>query len=193
MPQPLPFSHRFACRHACDALRSGGLIAYPTEGVFGLGCDPFNPAGIEKIFQIKQRRGQKQFILIAASLDDLRPLLGEIERYPAYAQMCASWPGPHTWICPAADNLPPWLSAEDRTLAVRVTAHPTAAALCRAWGAPLVSTSANRSGRPPIRSAVRLMHTLGSSIDYRLPGTLGQLGRPTSIRILQSGKLIRGD
>lgn len=191
MRRTIPFSCQYASRRACHILASGGVIAYPTEAVFGLGCDPFNAEAVERIYRIKQRRGNKQFILIAAELADLRPLLGDIETLPAYAQMIASWPGPHTWICPAAEGVPRWLCGKERTLAVRVTAHAGAAALCRAWGGPLISTSANRSGHPPMRSALRLMHSLGSSIDGYVPGPLGGLTRPTTIRILRTGQVIR--
>lgn len=191
MRRSAPFSCQYASRRACRILASGGIIAYPTEAVFGLGCDPFNAEAVDRIYRIKQRRGNKQFILIAAELADLRPLLGDIEAFPAYAQMCASWPGPHTWICPAAEDLPHWLCGKERTLAVRVTAHAVAAALCRAWGGPLISTSANRSGHPPLRSALRLMHTMGSSIDLRMLGPLGGLAQPTTIRILRTGQVIR--
>lgn len=176
---------------ACRILTNGGVIAYPTEAVYGLGCDPFNPTAIDRIFQIKGRHSTKQFILIAASFAQIRPLLGKLDAFSSYREMIASWPGPHTWICPAAANLPNWLWGSDRTLAVRVTAHPVAAELCKAWGGPLVSTSANRSGQSPLRSSQSVKEQLHDEIDYLVPGDLGGLAQPTSIRLLSSGETIR--
>jgi L-threonylcarbamoyladenylate synthase len=171
-------------------LRKGGVIAYPTEAVFGLGCDPNNKTAVQRILNVKQRSPAKGFILIAATLTQLKPFVEPLDVL-SRKRVVATWPGPVTWLLPAR-NAPVWLRGCHDTLAVRVTAHPPAAALCQAWGGPLVSTSANLSGRPPARSALQVHRRLGSLVDCIVPGTTGGAIQPTEIRDLQSGRVVRG-
>ena len=171
-------------------LRRGGIIAYPTEAVFGLGCDPGNATAVKRILHIKQRSPAKGFILIAATLTHLEPFIEPLDML-SRTRVAATWPGPVTWLLPAR-NAPAWLRGCHDTLAVRVTAHPLAATLCHAWGGPLVSTSANLSGRPPARSALQVHRRLGNLVDYIVPGATGGATQPTEIRDLQSGRVVRG-
>ena len=134
-------------RRAVDVLRRGGVIAYPTEGVWGLGCDPNNTDALQRLLALKQRDPDKGLILIAADIEQLDPLLDQLTP-DQRARLAASWPAPLTWVVPVGPQLPVLVSGGRATLALRVSAHPTVAALCRAWGGPLVSTSANPSGRP---------------------------------------------
>ena len=135
-------------------LRRGGVLAYPTEAVYGLGCDPHDQAAFARIFALKQRPATQGVLLIAADF-------AQVERYidfaqvPAMvlAQVRASWPGPHTWIFPRSAAVPGWVAGAHAGIALRVTAHGPAAELCRAFGGALVSTSANPHGQPPARSA----------------------------------------
>src|SRR5512134_2349746 len=143
----------FHLRHAVRSVRAGGVIAYPTEAVFGLGCDPANQAALKRLLAIKRRPIHKGVILIAACLEQFLSYLLPLDA-EALAKVSSTWPGPVTWLIPARPNVPKWLRGQHSTLAVRVTAHPLAAALCRLWGRPLVSTSANLSGRPPARTAL---------------------------------------
>ncbi len=177
-------------REAAYRVRRGGVIAYPTEAVFGLGCRPDDGAAVERIFRIKGRAAAKGLILIAASLQQLLPY---IQGLPAEreAEILASWPGPVTWIVPALPDTPAWLTGGRDTLAVRVTAHPTAAALCRACGSALVSTSANRSGQAPARSLLQVRLQLGQLPDYVVPGSVGKQARPSRILDARSGRVIR--
>ena len=94
-------------------------------------------------------------------------------------------------LLPARPEVPRWLRGEHDTLAVRVTAHPLAAALCDAFGGPIVSTSANLAGHEPARSALRVQCELGSGVDYILHGPLGELAQPTEIRDAKTGRVIR--
>lgn len=175
-----------------ELLRRGGLVAYPTEAVWGLGCDPFDGAALERLLALKQRPLAKGLILIAASLDQLQPLLA-LETLPPErrAAVLASWPGPYTWALPCSARVPEALRGAHATLAARVTAHPVAAALCRAFGAPLVSTSANPSGAAPPRRRDELDPAWAEGLDGILAGETGGLERPTPIRDARSGEVLR--
>lgn len=167
----------------------GGVITYPTEAVFGLGCDPLNAQAVARILAIKQRDAGKGLILIAADITQLEPfmLLDDAMR----AALLKTWPGPVTWVVPAAAGVPEYLSGGRDTLAVRVTAHPVARALCETTGLALVSTSANLSGHSPLRSPPTVRHLLGKKVDYVVPGTVGGLKNPTEIRDARTGRVLR--
>lgn len=178
-------------RAAARVVKSGGLIAYPTEAVYGLGCDPRNEKAVRRLLTLKRRPVRKGLILIAASFEQLEPFLHPLTLSDR-ARLAATWPGPYTWLIPTRPDTPRWLRGRHETLAVRVTAHPLAAALCQACEHPLVSTSANLSGRPPARTALAVRRQLGTAIDYLLPGPTGGAAQPTEIRDLRTGRRIRG-
>ncbi|NKB47221.1 MAG: threonylcarbamoyl-AMP synthase [Legionellales bacterium] len=161
-------------------LQKGGLIAYPTEAVYGLGCDPFNETAVMKILTLKQRRLQQGLILIASDWQWIAPL---IQPLPANIERTvrASWPGPMTWLIPASPAAPPWIIGEHTSIAVRITQHPLARRICEQWQNPLVSTSANTSGQPPLTTAAQVIQCFGSAIDYVIEGEVGELTQPTSI------------
>ncbi len=171
-------------------LGAGGVIAYPTEAVYGLGCDPLNGHAVHRLLALKRRPVKKGLILIAAHADQLTPY---VESLPAAqrAAIEASWPGPVTWLLPAREGCPAWLRGEHETIAVRVTDHPLVAALCHAYGGALVSTSANRAGQPPARSALGVRRIFRFGVDFILHGETGALARPTEIRDACSGRVIR--
>lgn len=177
-------------RRAVSVIRAGGVVAYPTEAVWGLGCDPMDEPAVGRLLAIKGRSPAKGLILIAADFRQLAPLLANPDA-EVLAPALASWPGPVTWLLPAHPRLPRWITGEHVELAARVTDHPLAAALCRVYGSPLVSTSANPSGRAPARTALAVRKSLGRSVDYLLPGRVGGAGRPTEIRHLISGRVVR--
>jgi L-threonylcarbamoyladenylate synthase len=132
---------------AVCVLRHGGVIAYPTEAVWGVGCDPFSEATVLRLLAIKQRPVDKGVILAAGALEQFEGLLDwsllPTDRSEA---VYATWPGPHTWIVPATGRVPHWITGAHDGVAVRVSAHPTVVALCAAFGGPIVSTSANIGG-----------------------------------------------
>ena len=178
---------------AIAALRSGGIIAYPTEAVWGLGCDPFDESAVLRLLSIKQRPVDKGLILIAAGTDQLDGLLD----WSALPDACrkavlASWPGPHTWIVPATARVPRWITGSHAGVAVRVSAHPTVVELCRGFGRPLVSTSANLSGQPPARRSEQLDPALLTQLDAVVAGETGNLQSPTTIRDARTGDVLRG-
>ena len=179
-----------AVLHAASILRSGGIVSYPTEAVYGLGCDPLNKQTVQRVLEIKQRDPHKGLILIAASFEQLAPYLAELDDNTR-ARILPTWPAPATWVLPARDDISPLLRGAHHTLAVRVTAHPLAAALCRAFGGAVVSTSANRSGTPAARTAQQVRAELGASLEYILEGAVGALTNPTEIRDGATGALLR--
>jgi L-threonylcarbamoyladenylate synthase len=133
-------------------LRHGGIIAYPTESCFGLGCDPRNRKAVKRLLHLKGRPQHKGLILIASCQRQLKPYMQSVN--PALQpQLSASWPGAHTWLVPAARHCPPWLTGRHQAIAVRVSAHPPSADLCHSIDMALVSTSANRSGGKPAKKA----------------------------------------
>lgn len=175
---------------AAALLRAGGVLAYPTEGVYGLGCDPDNLVAFEKIFALKQRPPEQGVLLIAADLEQVRPWIGEAPP-AAWARARAAWPGAHTFIFPRSPRVPDWVAGGHSGIALRVTAHAPAAALCRAFGGPIVSTSANRHGERPAMSAADVRASFGEALDGVVDAPLGGLARPTPITDAVSGAIIR--
>jgi L-threonylcarbamoyladenylate synthase len=189
-PAADPAIRPWPIRRAAQVLRQGGIIAYPTESVFGLGCNPFNPNAVYYLLALKNRPVSKGLILISDSFARLQPLLAPIPE-DRLEIVLRSWPGPVTWVMPARSDVPEWLRGRHSSLAVRVTAHPLAAALCAAADMPLVSTSANLSRRPPARNALQARIRCDNRIDFILPGATGGLTRPTQIRDALDGRLLR--
>jgi L-threonylcarbamoyladenylate synthase len=184
-------SHASAILEAVLVLKQGGIIAYPTEAVFGLGCDPFNEAALTRLLTIKHRSPHKGLILIADCFERIKPLVGPVSDQQLQKAL-ASWPGPYTWVFPAElSHTTPLIRGNNATIAVRVTAHPIASALCQAFGHPLVSTSANRSTEPPMRTAKAVTLHFGQEVDYVLEGKTSDLSSPTEIRDVLTGALLR--
>jgi L-threonylcarbamoyladenylate synthase len=179
-----------AIAEAVAALRQGGVIAYPTEAVFGLGCDPFDAAAVARLFALKQRPATQGVLLIAADFAQVEKFIGAAPAV-AIARARATWPGPQTWVLPRSAQTPSWLAGAHDGIALRVTAHPLAAQLCRVFGGAIVSTSANRHGQPPARTATEVRSAFGSELAYILEGPTGGLERPTPIRDAIDGEIIR--
>ena len=182
--------HPFQLRRAAQVLHAGGVIAYPTEAVYGLGCDPLDPDAVHRLLALKGRAAAKGVILIAADLDQLAPYLAPVDP-EARERAEASWPGPVTWVWPARPEVPAWLTGGRDTLAVRVTDHAPSAALCHAFGGPLVSTSANRAGRAPARSPLDVRCAFPRGVDLIVHGPLGGRGRVSAIRDVRTGAVLR--
>ena len=175
---------------AVDAVRRGGVIAYPTEAVFGLGCDPDDPAAVDRLLTIKRRPASKGLILVAADFHQLLRYIQPLEP-ERMAPILDSWPGPYTWLLPARTSRAPWLRGKHPTLAVRVSAHPTVRALCHRLGGPIVSTSANLAGQLPARRLLDVRLHLGAQVDHILPGRVGPQSAPSEIRDGRTGRLLR--
>ena len=176
-------------RQAVTVLNKGGVIAYPTEAVYGLGCDPWNEDAIMRLLVIKQRPWYKGLIIIAADFNQLQPFIEPVS--PAVlSRLESSWPGPTTWLLPVRPDVPEILYGEHNTIAVRVTAHKQAAELCRAADSALVSTSANVMGLHPAHTIHHVRWKI-PDIDYVLPGQCSGSENPTTIRNAQTGEKIR--
>tara|TARA_B110000902_G_scaffold129872_1_gene151170 strand:- start:3589 stop:4134 length:546 start_codon:yes stop_codon:yes gene_type:complete len=176
-------------------LQQQAVIAYPTESVWGLGCDPDSLPAVEKLLRLKGRSASKGLILIAASAEQFAPYLTGLES-DALKRFQTPQQKPTTWLVPSNGCVPEWISGGHDTLALRVTDHPLAAALCRLFGGPLVSTSANPQGRPAATSAEQVQAYFGqaaegNAIDAQTPGTVGDAIKPSEIRYLLSGEIVR--
>ena len=180
----------YQLREAVRVLQHGGLIAYPTEAVYGLGCDPLDEDAVLRLLDLKRRPWQKGLILIAADLAQLEPYLLPLDN-AVRDRITPTWPGPNTWLLPVRAETPRWLRGEHDTLAVRVIAHPISAALCRAFGGPIVSTSANLTGKRPATSPLAVRNAFGEQIDYIVHAPLGGAERPTQIRDGRTGEIVR--
>ncbi|KAA0013107.1 L-threonylcarbamoyladenylate synthase [Billgrantia pellis] len=175
---------------AVAALRGGGVIAYPTEAVWGLGCDPDNDEAVARLLRLKARDPAKGLILVAASIDQFAPWLERLAP-ELHAPLVSSWPGPTTWLVPDNGRTHPLVRGAHDSVALRVSAHSGVAALCRAFGGPLVSTSANRASEPPAMNVDEVRAIFGGELDAIVQGELGGLGRPSTIRNLRTGQVLR--
>lgn len=172
-------------------LQEQQVIAYPTEAVFGLGCDPDSELAIQTLLNLKQRAPEKGLILVAANFGQLQPYVNESLLSEAQRQaVLQSWPGPVTWIMPKQPNVLEVLSGQFDTLAVRVSAHPVVQALCQAFGKPIVSTSANLSGYAPCLTAKAVHQQFGDAFPV-LDGQVGGSDKPTEIRHSLTNQIIR--
>ena len=177
-------------RKAVTILKQGGIIAYPTEGVYGLGCDPFNEQAVLRLLKLKHRSIDKGLILIASHWEQLENLVEPVaDKLLAKAQ--ETWPGPVTWVLPANKTVPTWISGVHNSIAIRVTRHLIARALCEAYNKPIVSTSANIEGQPVIRNSKEVREQFPQGIDFIVPGKVGDLKSPTMIRDVLTGKVLR--
>lgn len=176
-------------KHIAQIVRQGGVIAYPTEAVWGLGCDPWNGDAVERLLALKDRPLHKGLILVA---DNIRQFDFLLEDLPVrwVDRLASTWPGPNTWLVPHQDRLPAWITGQHNSVALRVSDHPLVRDLCALTG-PLVSTSANPAGRPSARSRLRVEQYFHDQLDGVLGGALGGRRNPSLIRDLQSGDVVR--
>ncbi len=167
---------------AVKALKQGLLIAYPTEAVYGFGCDPMQPDAIEALIKLKNRQRDKGLILIASSFEQLRPYLADIdEKLEDRARQ--TWPGPTTWVWPvrAKSEISPLLTGRFDSIAVRVIKHPVAAALCEKFQGAIVSTSANLEGDQPAKTAEQVKAGFQNQLEVIVDASVGDLLQPTKI------------
>lgn len=179
----------FQLRRAVNALHQGKVIAYPTEAVYGVGCDPDNELALIELFLMKRRPLDKGVILIAAEFNQLQDYIAPLAP-KVLAKLSASWPGPHSWVVPAQAHVSDLITGGRSTVAVRVTAHPVASALCRAFGGPIVSTSANIHGLAPAVSGYQVRWQL-PDVAVVVDGSCDRQAKPSSIRDALTGDIIR--
>lgn len=182
--------HPWKLREAARCFHQGGILAYPTEAIYGLGCDPLNWQAVQRLLTLKHRPIEKGLILIAANYEQLLPFIKPLPK-TEMRQIFDSWPGANTWLLPIAENLPYWLCGKHKTLAVRVTNHPVAAALSLACRSPLISTSANINSRSPAINPTQVRDRLDNKVDYIIHGVTGTENKPSVIRDAVTRNLIR--
>jgi L-threonylcarbamoyladenylate synthase len=177
-------------QQAASHLKAGEVIAYPTEAVYGLGCDPANEQAVRHLLALKQRSPDAGLILIADRYDYFKPFIGSVDDAQLKVAL-ASWPGPVTWLFPRALTVPDWLAGKHPAIALRLTAHPVCRALCAAFGGAIVSTSANASGQPAPYNTEQVSHYFPKGLAGIVKGELGGRELPSEIRDLATGQLIR--
>ena len=185
----MPYYSPFKISMASHALQQGKLIAYPTEAVYGLGCDPLNEAAVMNLLSLKQRPAHKGLILLASDFSQLLPFINPSQ--DILNRIMPSWPGPITWVIPAQPWVPVYLKGHHHSLAVRVSAHPLVQLLCSRYGGAIVSTSANISCQVPARSALAVRKKLPSNDIFILSGATAQHIQPTAIYNAQDGRCLR--
>lgn len=171
-------------------LRRHEVIAYPTEGVWGLGCIPESMEAVSRILALKRRSWEAGLILVAGTMEQVEPYLegisvGEMDI------LASVWPAPVTFLVPDCGVAPEWIRGHHNTVALRVSAHPIIQSICAALGQPIVSTSANPAGRKPACDQLRLRQYFPEGIDYIVPGELGGNEGASEIRILRTGEVVR--
>lgn len=161
--------------------RDGQVFAYPTEAVFGLGCDPQNKQAVYEILRLKSRAVEKGMILIASNFAHIQPYV-LFDNLPLNSQqkILASWPGPVTWLLPKSSHTPEWISGDSDMVAVRLSAHPLVRELCNYINRPMVSTSANPAGQTPAISAQEVKAYFGDQLHI-VEGKLGSQSTPSKI------------
>jgi L-threonylcarbamoyladenylate synthase len=181
---------RLAIARAARVVLAGGVVAYPTEAVFGLGCLPDDSAAVLRLLAIKHRSWRSGLLLIGSELAQLERFV-LLPAEPRRREIIAAWPGPVTWVLEARPSAPRWITGGRGTVGVRLTAHAVAHDLCERVGQAIVSTSANVSRRPPHRRLATLRRDLGAAVDYVLAGELGGLAQPTVIMDGRTGRVLR--
>jgi len=175
---------------AAGVLNAGGVVAYPTEAVWGLGVDPFNTHAVQRLLAVKRRSFDKGVLLVGADIAMAEPWLSGLPA-EVTANIASSWPGPTTWVLPNQGVFPKVVTGGRDTIAIRISAHPLVQALSSQFGGLVVSTSANLSGVPACRSKVKVMKQLGDKVDYVLSGALGGRSSPSAIYDALSGCQLR--
>ena len=178
----------FSIRHAASIIRRGGVIAYPTDTIYGLGCDPYDPYAVEQINTIKKRSSEKSYILLAAHIDQIRPL---VQLSKEQEKTITQNTQPTSWIINASNNAPRWLIDKHHTLTIRISDHPDIKNLCNTLGHAIVSTSANPSGKPPARNTLDLHKYFHRSVDKILIADQKQTSKASKIIRLCDNQIIR--
>jgi len=176
-------------RQAISICERGGVIAYPTEAVFGLGCLPVYERSVRRILRLKHRSVRKGLILVAANIEQLNAYV-DFSKVNNMQSIHDTWPGPVTWLIPARQVTPYWLTGSHKTLGVRVSSHPLVQLLCEKLG-PIVSTSANPKGAIPARSSQRVRSYFHNEVDYVIPTNITNTMNPSEIRDALTGDIIR--
>jgi L-threonylcarbamoyladenylate synthase len=179
-------------KQAVRCVRNGGIIAYPTEAVYGLGCNPLDAIAVHQLLQIKNRSWEKGLILVAYDMSQLEPFI-EPPDTDILNRLQSTWPGPVTWLLKSRPDVPSWLTGKHETIAVRISNHIIVRSLCKQLGHALISTSANPSKSPPAKTSLKVQRYFHQQVDFIICGNLGGENRPCEIRDGQSDTIIRSN
>ncbi|WAI03400.1 Sua5/YciO/YrdC/YwlC family protein [Buchnera aphidicola] len=172
-------------------LNSENVIAYPTESMFGLGCDPNSEKAVKKLLYLKKRNIEKGFILVASDFNQIKMYINENNLLKKQKEkIFFHWPGPFTFLLPAHPRVPYWLTGKFNTVAVRISAHIDIIKLCNAFGKALISTSANITNMSPCMTREEVLKNFGKDFPL-LNGKIGNEKNPSQIINIINGKLIR--
>jgi len=178
----------FSIRHAAHVIRAGGIIAYPTDTIYGLGCDPYNAHAVHNLNQLKQRSRNKQFILLASDITQIKPLIiSNLEQEELITQTTE----PTSWVIHANPETPAWLSNKQNTITVRISDNASVKKLCETLGHAIISTSANPPGKTPARNSLELHHYFHKHVQKILASQQKLTGRPSKIIRLCDNHIIR--
>lgn len=161
-----------------ECLKEGGVIAYPTDTTYGIGCDIFNRKGVRQIYQIKQRDPRKPFSFICSDLSDIATY-AQVSNF-AFKTMKRNLPGPFTFVLEATRIVPDLFTTRQKTVGVRIPDNPIAQAIVRELGHPLVTTSANLSGAEPSHDPADIEAHFGRLLDIVIDGGI-LLGEPSTV------------
>lgn len=175
---------------ATQALKRGAVIAYPTEGVWGLGCDPLNGAAVRKVLQLKSRSEEKGLILVGSDISHFSDFTSALDA-EELSKIKASAGQALTWLIDHGGTAPDWISGGQSSLAIRLSDHPVVKGLCSAFAGPIVSTSANPAGEEPALNRAEVERYFGKLIDVIVPGDTGGQNGATEIRELKTGRVVR--
>lgn len=174
-----------------DRLRQQQVVAYPTEAVFGLGCNPHRESAVRKLLELKQRSVDKGLILVAPSLVYLLPFIDVSKiNQKQYDCLADQYERPTTWLVPAKKDTPTWLTGKFESIAVRLCRHPAVVELCHLTNFALTSTSANLSGQEPCKTADEVRSQFGENFPV-LDDVVGEAEKPSEIRDLFTGQIFR--
>jgi len=175
-------------KRAAEVLGNGGIVVYPTETVYGIGCDPLNREAYSRILRLKGRDESRPMLLLACSVAQVEEFAGGL---PDVVSRLADvfWPGPLTMVFRPEKRLPDYLYGPGDGVAFRVSPHPLASLLAFEFGAPVVSTSANRTGEPPLTTYSDALREFGDRVDVVLEGSGEMNGAPSTVVDLTSGEV----
>ena len=172
--------------NAHEVLKGGSIIIYPTEGIYGIGCDAFNQKSVNKVISIKGRSNSKSFIVICSDVIQLKTIINE--NYVNNQELLAK--NFITWIVPAHQKCPSWLTINN-TVAVRITDHPVIDNLCNGLNGPIISTSANYSNQSYINDIKKIEVLFDKKVDYIIEGKLGGEIKSSTIKDIVTKEVLR--
>ena len=181
----------WAIKRLSKAIMQGAVVAYPSDTIWGFGCHPLHITAVNRILQVKNRSADKGLILLSSSLEYCLPYIAKHLSDVQLDRLKQDYERPTTWLTPAAEDCPVWLRGRYTTIAIRITQHPLIQSICTQIQAPLVSTSANRQGRPPVRNALQAQRQFSRHMDFIVHGYEAGTQQASRIQSLLTGCTIR--